>query len=323
MRTFLIIAAIAGAVTGCADSDSVLFVTKSSIGIDFDSQPPGASIAYDRVEGFFGPRYDNGAVPPVVASIATGGSLFDPEVRQVYATGKAAEIVQDGAQPGQSLPLAGGRKMMFFGTSTTAGLKIGFTTGYPDSFSFGYKRKEASYIPLGTTKDASGNQVDAYPSVLASLDTRVQSKDVQSTSMLTRQYFATGSAAEMLATKKEVKKAFHEKHQDAFEVYADTVAAQQDEALGALKCVAGLTDSDLPKVMKNARDLGLLGDDEATELGPLWQQGANPSTEELRSGRSLYASNVGVSDGKSSSRATALQSHRAFACGLVSAYNRR
>ena len=40
------------------------------------------------------------------------------------------------------------KRLVFFGTSTTLGLKAGFSgDGYPDSLTFGYKRKEFSFIP--------------------------------------------------------------------------------------------------------------------------------------------------------------------------------
>ena len=43
--------------TGCASRlDTVVFVTKTSLGVDVEQTPPTASIAYDRVEGYFGPR---------------------------------------------------------------------------------------------------------------------------------------------------------------------------------------------------------------------------------------------------------------------------
>ena len=76
---------------GCADS--VLFVTKTSIGLDFDTKPPAASIAYDRTEGYLAPRYDNGAIPPVYGRIRSDAKIFNANVRQIYATGSAAQRV--------------------------------------------------------------------------------------------------------------------------------------------------------------------------------------------------------------------------------------
>jgi hypothetical protein len=84
------------AMAGCASTDHVLFVTKTSIGIDFDAKPATASIAYDRIEGYVAPRYANGEIPPVVASVKSDGAIFKPAMRQVYATGDAAVIATGG-----------------------------------------------------------------------------------------------------------------------------------------------------------------------------------------------------------------------------------
>ena len=62
---------------GCQEPNSALFVTASSIGIDVDTKPPTASIAYHRVEGFIGPTDQNGDLPAAVASLQTGGTVFD------------------------------------------------------------------------------------------------------------------------------------------------------------------------------------------------------------------------------------------------------
>lgn len=136
---------------GCAYRDSVLFVTKTSLGIDVDSKPPSASIAYDRVEGFLGPRYDNGGVPPVVGRLQTDGAVFNPRVRQLYATGSAAALVADQNASAGPTELKGKKMFMFFGTTTSTGLKVTFMGQYPDSFHIGYRRKEFSFIPLWAT----------------------------------------------------------------------------------------------------------------------------------------------------------------------------
>lgn len=206
---------------GCADKNTVMFVTNSSLGINFDSKPPTANIAYDRTEGFIGPRYPNGAAPPAVASIETGGSIFDPKVRQVYATGDAAVKATKGPSAGDGPQTMEGdpnqRQMMFFGTETSIGLKVGFgTNGTPDSLLFGYRRKEASVIPLGERKveesGPNGQKVEktvaVYPSVLASINMNVDAKTAADTGLTTKQFFATGQAAIALGTNEEIAVAF-------------------------------------------------------------------------------------------------------------------
>ena len=199
------------ALAGCASTDHVLFVTKTSIGIDFDMKPATASIAYDRIEGYVAPRYPNGEIPPVVASVKSDGAIFNPTIRQVYATGDAAVIAAGGKLPGRNRTMKGTqREMMFFGTTTTTGIKVGFTTALPDSFIFGFKRKEYSYIPLGTI-GTGDNARDVYPSVLASIDTAANvaaDGTKENTSLTNSQFFATGQAARLLAASPAISGAF-------------------------------------------------------------------------------------------------------------------
>src|SRR5882672_7171723 len=202
-----------GMLAGCATPDSVLFVTDSSIGFNVDNKPPTVSIAYDRIEGYIGPRYENGALPPVVASIETGGTVFNPKIRQVYATGAAAvKAVGTSGAPNGPTELSGDpaqRRLVFFGTTTTLGLKVGFSgNGYPDSLMFGYKRKEFSFIPLASMT-TNGVKRDVYPSVLASIDTTTTATSLQGTGLANKQFFATGQAAETLAKSPAVSSAFN------------------------------------------------------------------------------------------------------------------
>jgi len=208
---------------GCASPDTVVFVTKTSIGIDFDSKPATASIAYDRIEGYIGPRYDNGEIPPVVASIKSDGNIFNPKIHQIYATGEAAEIAVSADQAKSFTEatksknkLKGNKKLMFFGTTTTTGMKVGFTTSLPDSIVFGFKRKEYSFIPLGIgeeiiTRDGVtvAEKFDIYPAVIASIDTAAASQ-TNAPELTNVQFFATGFAALELAAKPEIGQAFAE-----------------------------------------------------------------------------------------------------------------
>lgn len=193
--------------SACAKPDSVLFVTNASFGVNLEGKPLNASIGYDRTEGYLAPSFPSGAAPPVIASIETGGGLLSPKVRQLYATGAAAEKAagKPGAADGPSAlegkPLA--KKMIFFGTTTSLGAKFSLDpAGAPEAFNFGYKRKEFSYIPLAET--APGAERYVYPSVLASIDTvTLASAEASNSGLESRQFFATGHAAEALASKTE------------------------------------------------------------------------------------------------------------------------
>jgi len=293
---------------GCADlTKSVIFVTKTSIGVDIDSKPPTFNVAYDRIEGYFGPRYDNGAIPPVLAKIETDGGIFTAKVRQIYATGGAATTIANPKKSTIPKPkkLEGNRELMFFGTTTTTGLKVGFTGNMPDSFLFGFKRKEFSFIPVGTTKDEKGESVDAYPSVLALLDTSAQAKSNLHAGMLNGQFFATGHAAELFAHDPSVRQRF----KDEFGAYYDVVAEQEREAAGILRCYAGVKDQDRPEAWKDADKLKLLSKGTLTTL-------LNAGQTDLRKANKIYATEIYIVEGKVPERKTLLEIHRKTICDL-------
>jgi hypothetical protein len=222
--------------TGCAGKDSVLFVTTTQIGIDADTKPANISIGYDRYEGYLGPVYETGAIPAVVARLDSNLAVFNPEIRQVYATGDAAKLVtqRDEASEedfeGIAKATCGEKKLAFVSTGTNIGLKLAFAGQLPESISFGYKRKELSLIPLikaidgcpvvegleaettgttETTETEATSGEETYASVLASIDMRVKTRTPTDTALPLSQFFATGIAAEQLAGKnREIREAF-------------------------------------------------------------------------------------------------------------------
>src|SRR5258706_5275284 len=260
----LLLSVSAAALAGCASpKDTVVFVTNTSLGINVDSKPPSASIAYDRTEGYLGPRSANGGMPPVVASIQTNGNVFNPQIRQVYATGAAAVLVTspDGTQAGPGDMTGTDDKMAFFGTTTTVGLKVGFdATGSPDSLIFGFKRKELSVIPLGSE---GGKRI--YPSVLASIDTTVGTSTLRDTGLTIAQYFATGKAAEMLASSNDVvRKSFTTLANNA--AMAALTPAQQAAAQVDANAALGAQRVDLEKVMLDVAPAGALDTSKLSSL---------------------------------------------------------
>lgn len=277
---------------GCA-SDSVVFVTKTSLGVDVSAQPPAAHIGYDRFEGYIGPRFDNGAVPPVAANFETNGQLLDRAVRQVYATGQAARVVTGAAGTAASAPqLAGGHKVMSFSTGTTVGLKLGFGSAAADSLTFGYKRREVSVIPLTN---------GSFPSVLATLENEYKAADRAQSEFGVQQYFATGEAAESLAARKEVKSLFARR-------FADLDQARG--ALAATNCVLALPDADLARAWAHAERqklIGVAGTPTAAQLAA-----SGPAA-----GRAHYASTLAVPDPTSPDRTGRLTSHMQFVCALA------
>jgi hypothetical protein len=220
--TTVLVATLAVPLIACNDPNTAVFVTNSSVGINVDTKPATVSVAYDRLEGFIGPRYPNGGAPPVVASMEIQGDTLNPTIRQTYAPGAAAVGAASGKVPTDVPTTLEGRsdqkKLMFFGTATTFGLKIGFATAgapVPDSFLLGYRRKEASIIPIAETpKTDDPTKVTAvYPSVLGSMEVNVKSTGTSTDTtpnagLVTKQFFATGQAAHHLSVNPAIQEAF-------------------------------------------------------------------------------------------------------------------
>lgn len=188
------------ATTACGGAKSVSFVTATKLGIGADAKTQKAHIGFSRTEGMIGPVYDNGAVPPVVASLDSNAQIFNPVVDQFYATGHAAVLAATGAKPERisEKPLSGKRKAMFFGTSTIAGFGASFTGVAPSSLELGYGRVEYSYIPI----IRSDSRIDNYGSVLAKIELGAKAdSDFKDTSLAVKSLIATGTAADQLASR--------------------------------------------------------------------------------------------------------------------------
>ena len=79
----------------------MLFLTTTQIGIDADSKSQSTTIGYERYEGYIGPGYKNGGVPPVIARLESNLSVIDPKVSQVYALVMQLALPQVGRQSGK------------------------------------------------------------------------------------------------------------------------------------------------------------------------------------------------------------------------------
>ncbi|MFT5446642.1 MAG: hypothetical protein ACI9DC_001812 [Gammaproteobacteria bacterium] len=211
--------ALASLLGGCASPDRVMFVTDTELGVGYDAAVGNVYIGSDRNELVIGPAYpDTGALPPVYARMQSNASIFDPKVKQLYATGKASEIATGTASNGQTPvskapQLSGPRRLMVFGTSTNVGLKVNFAsalaTAVPTAVNFGYKRQEFSLIPLREEgKRATGE--DKYASTLAAISIGSGAAALQNTHLDVGQFFATGVAAENLAADPVIQKLFND-----------------------------------------------------------------------------------------------------------------
>jgi hypothetical protein len=212
--------------TAC-DIHYATFVTSTDIGISANATTENLQLGYVRTELFVGPGYpDQGETPQVVGFLGSNLSAFSPKIKQLYATGDAADLVTqipdpttDPEKPG---PYAGDRRPLIFGTGTNLGLNVGFTGNAPSSFKFGFNREELSIIPLRPnvpTADAP----DKYAAVLASIDMDQETSTLPQTTLQLTQFFATGAAARNLAKRADIRALFAQ--QAAGQVEQATVTA--------------------------------------------------------------------------------------------------
>jgi hypothetical protein len=310
---------------GCATQpDTAVFVTKTSLSLlDMDSVPSSVSIAYDRVEGYFGPRFDDGTVFPVVSSLETDGGLLDRKIKQVFATGAAATLVTgteprcncSATPPGKELE---GNKVVLFGTGTVLGVKFGFAENLP-SLTLGFKRREAALIPVDKWRQ---------PSVLASFDNLTAAgvpagaasvpaglASAPASQFRLEQFFATGAAAENLARMRGMREVFQDKAERAIgevEKYRSEEARQGRLALDTLSCFSKVGDDKLDLVWSNAEALGVFGD--LGTVGRIRAEPAQPGQRQKQ--RQIYTGELGLLDAASPSYTVLLGLHKKSVCDL-------
>lgn len=194
----------------CGGADTVVFVTGTDIGIvQVDGVTQSGSIGYDRAEGVITPAFKDGQVPPVYGAFETDGGIFNPQIKQVHATGKAARIASGANEfAGQRDEVSEfkknseGTKRMFFGTNTSTGLNLTMSNARPANFSFGFKRQELSVIPLmkGDEDDNAKKDSWFYAPVIGSIEISTSTASVPTASIGVEQFFATGDAAEVVSS---------------------------------------------------------------------------------------------------------------------------
>ena len=297
---------------GCATKDAV-FVTKTSFSIlDVDATPAGISLAHDRAEGYFGPRFDDGQVYPVTGYFRGYGKGTTREVQQVFAGGEAATVVlgaTPGPPPSTSCNDGRDRPPLAFATSTTLGIKLGFqeNTVLPTSFVFGYRRKEAAWVPVSST---------CRPSVLAVLDSNATAKAEEGESKLNAgisQYFATGAAALKLAQNRAIQASFAQeavKAVDAVGAFNERRTQQDQLTLEIIDCASKVPDTKFDGVISNANDVGVLPT--SSDAADIRQAGS--AKEQL----ATYIRKLHLLNGADEPRPTALNLHKKKVCQLAS-----
>lgn len=301
----------AGALTGCAGTHYATFVTKTSLAVlDVDTAPVEASIAFSRTEGYIGPRFDDGTVYPVTGFVNARGRALSRETQQVFAGGNAATLVQGGMPPatsGQGCAAGPDRPPLFLATGTSVGLRVGFAEGapLPNSFNFGYRRKELALVPVDK---------HCQPSVLATHDSEGGARTSDADGKLhlgLTQYFATGAAADQLASSQEVRDIFLRGRRaaaDAVGAFNERERSQLQLTVDALTCAAAVPDPGFDSVVLNARELGL------------FPEGGADMVMKAAAGaprRASYAQQLRLLNGAPAPRDAALEIHRQRVCALA------
>ncbi len=207
--------------SGCSGlgKKNVLFATKTSLGVDMGTKPPAIDVGYGRSEGTVAPVFENGQVLSLMSGFSSKQGLINQAAGQSFATGNAADLMTkyimsnatvttsdtisiEEVLQSQTVTRKSEPKRYFFGTDTSFGLKVDLAVesgGWPESLSLGYKRKEAAFVPL-IEKAMVNNEVEvALPSLIStsSFDNELSSGN---SSLLLRQFYATGNAANYLAS---------------------------------------------------------------------------------------------------------------------------
>lgn len=309
----VILALLAAAtVAGCASpKDNVIFVTKTSLSIvDVDGTPPSVSFAYDRVEGYFGPRFEDGSVPPVIAKISSNGKLLDRDIKQYYATGTAANrLAGDNDSKPSGIELQGTREPMFFGTATTLGIKLGFSASTPPDFVLGYRRKELSVIPVGTTL-VNGKEKHHYPSVIGVFSNDVQARARDTSSLGLTQFFATGTAAIALTNVPGMKSGFQAFATDAVGALQENIRAQQATVLSILTCFADVPDARIMVVADAAKQLDFF------PYASNYDDMKATAAKEPQKARSTYVWSLSHTNADAPGRQGKLEGHLTHVCSL-------
>ncbi|GJL59827.1 MAG: hypothetical protein NPIRA03_26840 [Nitrospirales bacterium] len=176
--------------SGCAGYDRVLFVTKTNVGLDIDTEPPTAEITIARRELAIQPTFSNVEKESglsLLAAFGLTGNFFNPSITAHFAGGDAAVYLIPGDETN---PVNSGLclsqepqdprglllrfwhyitgqeyknvkdepRPFYFATDTSYGVKVAWsgTAGpYPDSLKLGYNRKEFASPPIYIDSEGS------------------------------------------------------------------------------------------------------------------------------------------------------------------------
>jgi hypothetical protein len=241
---FVALVGLAGLSSACGiGRDRMVFATNTSIGVDLDTKPPKASLAYSRQELVIAPQYQGGhpipagspastpsggrgancatgeQVPSVLATIRNEFLAFVS--KQSFLTGHAADLMAYGILKGDNLARDSiGRAYLsstgtatatdehkepfFFGTSTVFGFDLRYNPATGLPDAAAVGFKRKELAILPLMEIASGKDVVVeVPSVFAGAAMGVDLKGGKQADGM--QVFATGRAAEFLAASKSMR----------------------------------------------------------------------------------------------------------------------
>lgn len=264
--------AISLMLAGCGETD-LIFVTSTTGGVNLDTTTQQLSIGYDRTEGYLGPRFSDGSVVPALASFHGTASAKNQNVRDLFAAGDAAVTIAKGtAATSPELPAGSyetaSKGRVFVGTSTNAGLKVGFDGPNAVTVNVGYRRNVLGVISPGViTRNNTSTLV--YPSVIASVDAAASVSTPDATESTVSQFLLVGKAADEAAQKpgsavtagfaEDATKAFMGdkwlKTAEAERAAAEELLACYDE--GILKAPLDKRDEFRAKFWKDSADAGI------------------------------------------------------------------
>jgi hypothetical protein len=227
-----------------AGKDNVLFSTRTITALDIDSTPAAFDLGYARTEVTIAPTFEQDQTLPVMTTVGGSTKGLNLTSDHSFGTGDAVLVMADAllseeryyfagetaaarAKPRVPLPgsitdranpwsgvvftriAPGDRRPFFFGTDTSLGAHLEFTSGaLPTSGSVGFKRKELACVPL-IEEEVLINGVPhlrvQVASLLAIAAVKFGSGSIGESGTRTGQAYATGPAATLLATHPAVR----------------------------------------------------------------------------------------------------------------------
>jgi hypothetical protein len=199
---------------GCA-SAPLVFTTKTSMGLDVSGtaqMPDKVSFSYSRFEGAIVPRKSNGQAQTVYGGLDSDMTFFHGQtIKQTFATGNAAILAARGTPPRTTATTTNAANdPLLFVTSTTFGLDLSAgEQNMSPSLLLGFRRSEATFVPV---PDPAQEVRSVYADILINTSENTNAAEITTnfsalSGVRIKQSFATGLAAESLATTPAVRAA--------------------------------------------------------------------------------------------------------------------